>query len=339
MQYARPVVPTLLSLIALTFGLALTACGGPVDSDPPVVVDPGGSNSTGGGADAGDPSDPDGGATGGGDTGTTPCPDADPAPDTGSPTGGADTGGPQTSPDTGTSGGSGADTGSDDPENCYGSRRMCDGTCTELLSNPDHCGSCDLSCGDGQACVNGICECAAGQIRCNGACVDPTSNDDHCFQCGNACGAGMMCQRSVCVERDKPAAVLKYTNQARQTPTDCGQYGTKPAGPTLTLNPELTKAAQDYAERMAKHGFMAHTDPLDGSSFVQRVGRTNYTGYAIGENLARGVRQTAKIVVDGWIKSDGHCRNLANPDATEIGIGFAPSNGRFDGYWVQLFGR
>ena len=226
------------------------------------------------------------------------------------------------------------------PEECTGSKRWCNGRCVELLSNPDNCGSCGSPCGDGQSCVNGICRCGAKRVMCDGECVDTRYNDNHCFQCGHACPAGNTYEDKVSFEVDMKDSGVKYTNQARQTPTDCGQYGVKPAGPPVTVNPELEKAAQAYAEKMAKHGFLSHTDPIDGSSFVVRINRTNYSGQPVGENLSRAVRASAKRIVNGWVSSDSHCRNLANPNATEIGVGVADTqSGKFDSYWVQLFGR
>ncbi len=237
-------------------------------------------------------------------------------------------------------GGERPDQGGDSPEDCGVEERLCDGTCTNVLSNPEHCGGCGSSCGELGECVQGICQCGDEQIKCDGECVDPRSNDEHCFECGNACGSGMTCRKSVCIETDRKTAVVDKANEVRQTPTDCGQYGTKPAGPELTVDAELEEAAQAYAEKMAQHGFFAHEDPLDGSDFVERVNRTDYTGVALGENLARGLRQSAQRVVDGWESSEDHCRVMANPEATEVGIGLAePESGTYDAYWVMLTGR
>lgn len=255
--------------------------------------------------------------------------DTSEANDTSTDSGG--TSAPDTTPDTARG---------ESPEDCDTRQRFCDGSCTNVLSNPDHCGGCGSSCSNGADCVQGICQCAEGHIKCNGTCVDPTSNDDHCFECGNTCGDGMTCQKSVCIEDNRKESVVDKINQIRQTQTDCDTYGVKSAGPALEVDAELEKAAQAYAEKMATHGFFAHKDPIDGSNFVERVNRTNYTGIPIGENLARGLRQTAQRVVDGWTQSDEHCRVMADPDATEVGIGLAePESGKFDAYWVMLTGK
>jgi uncharacterized protein YkwD len=256
--------------------------------------------------------------------------------------------GPDTSRDTAPDGqadtADGADVEADGTQgsdvSCSGTRRMCDGTCTELLSNPNHCGKCGRSCHPDAECINGICDCPEEMLKCDGTCIDPTSNDDHCFECGNACADGKACVNSVCVKADPTTKILQLTNQARQTQTDCGNYGVKPASQPLTRNAELDKAAQAHAESMAQNGFFAHTDPTDGSTYITRVGETNYQGTPIHENLARGLRQSPEMIVEGWLGSPNHCRGIANPDATEIGIGFVRTNsGMWDTYWVQVFGR
>ena len=42
--------------------------------------------------------------------------------------------------------------------------------------------------------------------------------------------------------------------------------------------------------------------------------------------------RTHAEVMDGWFKSDGHCRNLMNPGFKEVGVA------EYDTYWVQEFG-
>lgn len=54
----------------------------------------------------------------------------------------------------------------------------------------------------------------------------------------------------------------------------------------------------------------------------------------VGENIAMGY-PTAEAVMDGWMNSDGHRKNILNSDFTKIGIGVYSSGGTL--YWVQLF--
>lgn len=295
-------------------GVVVSDTGPDQTRDGGITDTRGATRSDTGGLDTASPNDADSRSD---DDSTAPDPDAgdEPSPDTAGP------------PD-------------QSPSDCTTTQKYCDDRCVDVLSDPDHCGSCGFSCNDTATCINGMCKCADGNIRCDGRCVDPTSNDDHCFKCGNACPDGQMCENSVCVEKNLQQAAIKYINQVRQTKTDCGQYGIKPPGPELTVNAELDKAAESYARRMADKGFFAHQDPYDGSDFIERVNRTNYRGTALGENLSRGLRQSAKRVVEGWRKSDAHCRVMTNPNATELGLGRAePESGRYDAYWVLLTGR
>ena len=49
-----------------------------------------------------------------------------------------------------------------------------------------------------------------------------------------------------------------------------------------------------------------------------------------GENIARGYRD-ADAVMNGWLTSAGHCRNIMNPNVSEMGIG------EVDNWWTQVF--
>jgi uncharacterized protein YkwD len=107
---------------------------------------------------------------------------------------------------------------------------------------------------------------------------------------------------------------------------------------SLSNNSALTTAAQNYAQYMANSNFFSHTG-LDGSSFDQRVTKAGYTNYHwLGENIAAGQR-TASEVMQGWMNSEGHRKNILNSNAKEIGVGYATNNNStYKTYWVQEFG-
>ena len=78
-----------------------------------------------------------------------------------------------------------------------------------------------------------------------------------------------------------------------------------------------------------------------GSSMSDRIKFVGYDYRYAGENIAKGQR-SVKEVVDGWIDSDGHCKNLMNPNFTEIGMSLLVSddpNDRYRNYWTQDFGQ
>ncbi len=97
---------------------------------------------------------------------------------------------------------------SDDPDDgfedqCSGPYTVvCDDQCITTQTNPDHCGSCGTTCGDGEACFSGQCvdTCSAGLQMCGRNCVDVDTDPDHCGQCESPCGDQQGCSLGVCVE-------------------------------------------------------------------------------------------------------------------------------------------
>lgn len=102
--------------------------------------------------------------------------------------------------------------------------------------------------------------------------------------------------------------------------------------PVLTVNEKLTKAAQDHSEDMAAHSNMSHTGS-DGSDPGQRITRAGYQWSTYAENVAYGYPTAAKVM-EGWMNSPGHKRNILDCDLKEIGIGLAQPGQ----YWTQDFG-
>jgi hypothetical protein len=85
---------------------------------------------------------------------------------------------------------------------CPAGSSRCDGACTDVTNNKDHCGDCSTQCAGGAACVSGKCACAAGTVDCDpGAgldCRDTSSDRDNCGSCGAACVTGAACASSLC---------------------------------------------------------------------------------------------------------------------------------------------
>lgn len=105
--------------------------------------------------------------------------------------------------------------------------------------------------------------------------------------------------------------------------------GVKP----LALSDELMRAAAVRSQEIIK--VFSHTRP-DGTPFTSIVSRH---GRRIGENIAGGY-QTPEDVVDGWMHSEGHRKNILHPDFTELGVGYAyEENSQYKHYWVQIFRR
>ncbi|WP_228275638.1 CAP domain-containing protein [Gracilibacillus oryzae] len=115
--------------------------------------------------------------------------------------------------------------------------------------------------------------------------------------------------------------VIDLTNKARQ------ENG---AG-ALQLDAELASVAQTKSEDMAQNNYFSHTSPTYGSPFdmMQTFG-VEYT--KASENIAAG-QQSAEQVVQSWLNSEGHRRNMLDPAVTHIGVGYE-ANGD---YWTQMF--
>lgn len=96
--------------------------------------------------------------------------------------------------------------------------------------------------------------------------------------------------------------------------------------PALTMDVELQQAAMQRAAEIAL--FFSHDRP-DGSSCF------TVSDKASGENIAIGTN-SAKAVMETWMDSPGHRRNILGEGYRSIGIGcFYQENGMK--CWVQLF--
>ncbi len=90
---------------------------------------------------------------------------------------------------------------------------------------------------------------------------------------------------------------------------------------------------------MATRNYFAHVTP-EGVSPSERVTLTGYRWRMTGENIAAGYPDPA-AVVEGWLKSPGHCRNLMNPGYRDLGVGLfrdSDSADKYGSYWAQSFG-
>jgi len=115
-------------------------------------------------------------------------------------------------------------------------------------------------------------------------------------------------------------AFLAAVNQARSVRQVCGNTPYGPA-PPVSWSDNLAMAAYLHSEDMVLNAFFSHTGS-DGSSAGQRISRQGYPWRTYGENIAVG-HSTVSSVIQGWLGSEGHCRNLMNPAFTEIGAGYA----------------
>lgn len=97
----------------------------------------------------------------------------------------------------------------------------------------------------------------------------------------------------------------------------------------LVLNESLCASAQVRAEEISR--VWSHDRP-DGSSCFTAITISYRTA---GENIAAGYT-SSQAVMNGWMNSDGHRRNILNANFTQLGVGcYRDSSGRLN--WVQMF--
>src|SRR5699024_5014290 len=96
--------------------------------------------------------------------------------------------------------------------------------------------------------------------------------------------------------------VAQLTNQER------AKQGLAP----LQFNWELSRVARDKSQDMIDKNYFSHTSPTYGSPFdmMKKYGIQYRTA---GENIAKG-QKTAQAVVNGWMNSEGHRKNIMNPN-------------------------
>ncbi len=153
------------------------------------------------------------------------------------------------------------------------------------------------------------------------------------------------CRTRECVEDgDWPAPwadfewrVLELTNENRARGATCDGEAFGPA-PALEMDEVIRVAARLHSQDMGAQDYFEH-DSLDGRTFADRMREAGFDGDSPwGENIAAG-QPTAERVVQGWMESPGHCRNIMNPDYRVIGIGYAFDESSTYGHdWTQDFG-
>ena len=148
-----------------------------------------------------------------------------------------------------------------------------------------------------------------------------------------------MAAEASCGIADFAASALAVINQRRAAGATCGSRGSFASAAPLRWNPLLAQASAAHSTDMAAMDYFSHTS-LDGRSMSDRVNATGYAWASLGENIAAGYPDIDSVI-DGWMRSDGHCANLMNPGFDELGLACAPgaAGSRFPQYWTQNLAR
>ena len=131
---------------------------------------------------------------------------------------------------------------------------------------------------------------------------------------------------TLCVADDRPCSVeaerraLRLINHAR----------TENGLPLLRESPELARAAQEHSLRMAEDGEMSH------AHWLLTLWRSGFTGRYRAQNIAWN-QESADEVVEDWLSSAEHRRNILNPDFRFTAIECVRSE---DGavWWTEYLG-
>jgi uncharacterized protein YkwD len=102
----------------------------------------------------------------------------------------------------------------------------------------------------------------------------------------------------------------------------------------LTVNAQLTAAAQGHSIDQACHGLISHSGS-DGSSPSQRIAAAGYAASRASEIIyGSGYPQTA---FDWWMSDATHRNEILNPSVTEMGVGYAYMADTTKGYYTVDF--
>lgn len=93
----------------------------------------------------------------------------------------------------------------------------------------------------------------------------------------------------------------------------------------------VSTVADGHTNYMIETGDISHTNFSERTTYLMK----NAKAKSVGENIAYGY-QSAQTVMDGWLKSTGHRKNIENSKYTHIGISNA-CNSKGRNYFTQIF--
>jgi uncharacterized protein YkwD len=104
---------------------------------------------------------------------------------------------------------------------------------------------------------------------------------------------------------------------------------------TLNENALLTAIAEERAKDMIERQYFGHVSP-SGDRVALVASRSGYQYKVIAENLAAGMFSNSQRVVDAWLQSPGHRKNILSSQVRDIGV--SVMKGRINGTdgWVVV---
>ncbi len=154
------------------------------------------------------------------------------------------------------------------------------------------------------------------------------------------------------ISQSKIDEFLDVINAARADDRMCGDELYR-ATTKVKWSNALYKSAYEHTQDMAKNRVMIHEGTNTSSDWTAKdlnlnrgsyfYERDQYNGYLIlkrvTENVARGSSfSDIQSVVDAWLDSPPHCRNIMDPEVKDVGVAYIKTNSKYTYYWTQEFG-
>ena len=148
--------------------------------------------------------------------------------------------------------------------------------------------------------------------------------------CGRFMPAGSLPETSM----NTNVASSAITNLEKAVNQQINQYRASKKLPPLSVDPRISQIARIHSENMAKGKVRFSHDGFEG-----RAKAITIPYQSVAENLAynMGYSDPVRNAVEGWIKSEGHRKNMEG-QFNLTGIGIA-KNAKGEYYFTQLFVR
>lgn len=118
--------------------------------------------------------------------------------------------------------------------------------------------------------------------------------------------------------------VIEYMNNERR----------KEGLGNLSADTKLAKIARTHSADMLKNDFFSHTNK-SGCDAECRIDNAGYSWWSYGENIhwmsgfTFTIEESAAKVVDDWMNSPGHRKNILGKGFTNVGVGLVMENDTF----------
>lgn len=147
----------------------------------------------------------------------------------------------------------------------------------------------------------------------------------------SACG---VCEIKPVERKSSVAKAVAFESYALQVTELCNEERAKVGLAPLELDETLCKAADTRASELDVRCDHIRADGTKWSTILKEL---DYHFLTAGENVAGGSK-TPQEVVDEWMNSEGHRKNILSPEYTKIGVGYAfIVDSRYGYYWDQIF--